>query len=127
MALLLAKKIGWLQHIKGSQALIGLPLYLVPGLILFVSAISWYVLFIPALAAAGWALAMTVDKITSKRSKAFRKFVISGGVCLAVWVVVLMVDEKDLGGVTAWYVLLSTLETIWAGIFGMELAADFKV
>jgi hypothetical protein len=126
IALLLAKSIGWLQHVKGSQALVGLPLYLVPGLILFVSAISWYVLFIPALAAAGWVLAMTVDKIKSKRSKAFRKFLISGGVCLALWVVVLVVNQKDFGG-TAWYVLLTALETIWAGIFGMELAADFSV
>lgn len=98
IALLLAKKIGWLQHVKGSQALIGLPLYLVPGLILFVSAISRYILFIPALAAAGWVLAMTVDKIKSKRSKAFRKFLISGGICLALWVVVLVVNQKDFRG-----------------------------
>src|SRR5437667_727274 len=66
LALLLAKKTSWLPEVKGSQSLFGLiPLYLVPSLVLFLSAISWYVLFIPGLTTAAWILAITVDKITS--------------------------------------------------------------
>ena len=125
LAFFAAKTAGLLPHIGIRVALVGcLPVYIAPGMILFLSAVSWYVLAIPSLVAAAYLLTVSVHFITSDNStRFFRRFLLSGAACGAAGLVTLFFTSKIVGD-TAWRVFFISLQVVWGGLFGMGLAAS---
>jgi hypothetical protein len=117
LATLLAKSSGWLGHINLWQGVAGVvPVYLIPGPVLFLSGVSWFVLTIPCLAVAALVLALSLKIITSRWStKLFLGFLLSCAFCcLWGW------SQRNVD--MAWNVFFISLQMMWAGIFGMGLA-----
>lgn len=127
LAALLATQIGWLA-IGRDRLLAGLiPIYVAPLLVLFLSAVSFFVLLIPGLGLAARLLALSLRLITSRRQIWFLLgFLLSAALCagLGYWAF----DPKVKSSVdTAGNVFFICLEVIWGSIFGWSLAvADLR-
>jgi hypothetical protein len=124
LASLLALEAGWLPHTDIRKLFPGLlPVYFAPVLVLFLSAVSWFLLLIPSLAFAAYLLTLSVKVITSRKQPGlFLRFLFSGALCLVIWFVflVLLSGDKSSGDVAGNLFLLA-LEVMWGGIFGMGL------
>ena len=118
LAFLLARLAGWLGHVNSlGQGAAGLMIvYLIPGPVLFLSGVSWFLLTIPCLAVAALVLALSLKIITSRwSSKLFFAFLLSCAFsCLWGW----SQSNTDM----AWNVFFISLQVMWAGIFGIGLA-----
>jgi hypothetical protein len=123
LASVVARKAGWLGHIDDGKMLPGLiPIYFAPGLVFFLSGVSWFVLLIPGLVIAAGLLAQSLKMITSKwPTKLFLSLLVSGAACIAWWFLVINPQDKTSTD-TAWNVFFFSLEVIWAGLFGLGLA-----
>jgi hypothetical protein len=124
LAMLVAKSAGWLGHVNLWQGAAGLmPVYLVPGAVIFLSSITFFALTIPCLAVAALVLALSLKFITSRwSSKLFLGFLISGAISVVFWFLVGIGPAKNNMDM-AWSTFFISLHVMWAGIFGMGLAA----
>jgi hypothetical protein len=125
LAFLLARLVGWLEHVNLGQGVAGLMLvYLVPGPVIFLSGLSFYVLTIPCLAVAALVLALSLKLMTSRwSSKVLLGFSISGAISVAFWFLVGIGPAKNSMDM-AWNAFFFSLNVMWAGIFGIGLAVS---
>ena len=128
LAMLVAKSAGWLGHVNLWQGAAGLmPVYLVPGPVIILSSLTFFVLTIPCLAVAALVLALSLKFITSKwSSKLFLGFLISGAISVVFWFLVGIGPAKNNMDM-AWSTFFISLHVMWAGIFGMGLAVPPNV
>jgi hypothetical protein len=123
LAALLANQAGWLA-IGVERLLPGLiPVYIAPLLVLFLSAVSFFVLLIPGLGLAACLLALSLLLITSRRQIWFLLgFLLSAAFCAGLGYRAFEPQIKASVD-TAWNVFFIWLEVMWGGIFGWSLAA----
>jgi hypothetical protein len=129
LAILITSKAGWLEHhIDNPQTVIGLiPVYCAPGLVLFLSAVSWFILAIPSLVLAAYLLTLSLNLMTSRRpTKFFRTFLVSSAACGTCGLFALLLPHKSSEDI-AWRVFFVSLQVAWGGVFGMGLAAPLNV
>jgi len=126
LAALLANQAGWLA-IGLDRLLAGLiPTYIAPLLVLFLSAVSFFVLLIPGLGLAACLLALSLRLITSRRQIWFLLgFLLSAAFCAALGYRAFDPQVKTSVD-TAWNVFFIWLEVMWGSIFGWSLAAGDK-
>jgi hypothetical protein len=124
LAMFVTSKADWLGYFSTEKKIAGLiPVYLTPGMILILSGVSWLVLLIPTLAIAACMLAFSLKTITSKwPTKLFLSFLLSGAACVVWWF-----QLGALGQDAAWNITFSSLELIWAGIYGLGLTVPGAV
>jgi hypothetical protein len=129
-ACLVAKIAGWLDHIETISLLPGLLIvYFVPVLVLFLTAVSWYALFLPALVLAAYLLKLSVKAIVdSPPPKFFRRLLDSAAVCFVFYLVISLFLDPGIHKISGWATLLIGLEVSWACLYGMALSecADFS-
>lgn len=125
MASLVAKKAGWFRHISSGNLWAGLlPMYLIPGPVLFLSVVSRFLLLIPCLAVAAIAVAYLLKAITPTVSikKVIRAFCDTLVCSVLLCVVLFIVHEQKSPDNLAWNTFYISLTTSWGAIFGMVLA-----
>jgi predicted membrane channel-forming protein YqfA (hemolysin III family) len=85
LALLIAVGAGWLQRVSAPVMFCALiPVYVAPGLVLALCAVSWFILLIPSLALAGYLLRLSVEIYTSRRPRRFVLTLLIASVCCSV-------------------------------------------
>jgi hypothetical protein len=123
-ASLIAKMAGWLDRIEIARLLPGLLIiYFIPAIVLFLTAVSWYVLFLPALVLAAYLLKLSVKVVVDRPPpKLFRHLLDSAAACFVVCLVVSLFVDQGISKVSGWEVLLVGLEVSWACLYGMALS-----
>ena len=119
LALVIALGAGWLPGVPGERIFLTLlPIYAAPVLVLLFSAVSRFVLLLPALAGAAFLFRWSVEIFRSRRSRIVLALVISATVCCLLALSMLAISQAF---------FLIALETIWAGLYGMALTgSDFS-
>ncbi len=123
LALLIAVGAGWLPRVSVLRMFAALiPVYLAPGLVLALSAVSWFVLLIPALALAAYLLRLSVEIFTSRRPKRFVvTLLIAAGLCLLLCLITAAILGNGNGDSLAAAIFIIGTETIAAGLYGKSL------
>jgi hypothetical protein len=118
VAFFLARFAGWLGHIDLGPGVAGLGLvYILPAPALFLSGVTRFLLTIPCLVGVAVGLAVSLKIITTRWStKLCLGFLLSCAFC-CLWGWSVARDSVDMG----WNVFFFSLETMWAGIFGLGL------
>jgi hypothetical protein len=124
VAMFVTSKAGWLGYFGTEKKIAGLiPVYFAPGMVLYLSGVSWFLLLIPALAIAACVLSFSLKTITSKWSaKLFLGFLLGVAAFVVLW---FNVGSHGQGGKAsedaAWNVAFTFLEMIWGGLYGLGL------
>ena len=127
LAVLLANQTGWLT-IGLDRLLPGLiPIYIAPLLVLFLSAVSFFVLLIPGLGLAACLLALSLRLITSRRQIWFLIGLLLSAAFCAGFGYQAFDPQVKTSVDTAWNEFFVWLEVIWGSIFGWSLAAADRV
>jgi hypothetical protein len=123
-ACLIAKISGWLPHIETARLLPGLFIaYFIPGIVLFLTAVSWYVLFLPALVLGAYLLKLSVRAVVdSPPPRFFRHLLDSAAVCFVLYLVISLLLDPGIHNRSGWETLLVGLEVSWACLYGMALS-----
>jgi hypothetical protein len=122
LALLIAAGAGWLQRVSAPVMFCALiPVYVAPGLVLALCAVSWFILLIPSLALAGYLLRWSVEIYTSHRPRRLVLTLLIASVCCSVLYLV-TAAMLPLGRDTfASAMFIIAMEMIAAGLYGKAL------
>ena len=122
VAMLIAFMAEWLPREAAQRMFPALiPIYIAPVLLLFFTAVSWFLLLLPALALAAYLLTVSARILMSRPPrKLFRNFLISGAACFVLYFAMLAIAGEK--GSTASGVFIIAMEVTWAGLYGKALA-----
>ncbi len=122
LALLIATGAGWLHRVSAPVMFCALiPVYVAPGLVLALCAVSWFILLIPSLALAGYLLRLSVEIYTSHRPRRFVLTLLIASVCCSVLYLV-TAAMLPLGRDTfASAMFIIVMEMIAGGLYGKAL------
>jgi hypothetical protein len=125
VALIATKMAGWLRHIDPVRMLPGVvPIFVAPGLALLLTAVLLPLALLGMALAAGL-IVLSLKIITARWSTLLCLcFLASGAACIVLWFVILVSSAPpELPG----EFMVSTIELIWGGIFGLWLAVSKRV
>lgn len=119
---------GWLGNFSVEKKIAGLILvYFAPGMVLYLSGVSWFLLLIPTLGIAAFLLAVSLAIITTKWSaRLFLGFLLGGAASALCWFHFVNHGDKASQD-TAWNVSFLLLEMLWGGLYGFGLTVPGRV